>query len=519
VKGTPLRFLATGAMVAALAVAWFAFAPAQLGGTVTYVSTHGQSMEPKMHQGDLVLVRAADDYRVGDVIAYRSKSLDRIILHRIIRSDGDRFVTQGDNNDWIDSDEPTIDDVVGKMWLKAGGIGSIAQNLRTPTAIALIGALSALAWFAMSNRTKRETDWSEGRTMSLRLPREILSYALAALGAFALVTGFAYARPLTTSEEAQTPYKHTGSFTYSATAPRGPVYEDGEITTGEPVFLRLADEVDVSFTYELRSALETEVGGKAKLDVQIGDPSGWNRTFELAAQKNFDGTAVTLNGTIDIAKIRDLIGRVERATSMPRDLYPVSIVPTIDVSGRIGGQEVGERFSPALGMQLDALQLQMTPAGSYAPGAEPTADPLAPSMEGSISDSDLVAASVELLGVEIEVETLRTLGLLGLIASALAAAALFYASRTGGDARARFASSHSELLVPVTPSTLDAYDKIVEVTDPDALVAMADRRDRMILTFERNGVDHYVLDQDGVAYVARVETLLDPAAEHASEPS
>jgi hypothetical protein len=38
-------------------------------GAVGSVATHGISMEPRFHTGDLAIVRAADDYKVGDVTA------------------------------------------------------------------------------------------------------------------------------------------------------------------------------------------------------------------------------------------------------------------------------------------------------------------------------------------------------------------------------------------------------------------------------------------------------------------
>ena len=79
------------------------------------VTTYGTSMEPTLHAGDLVVVRPQDDYRVGDVVAYRSEQLGTIVLHRIIAREGDRYVFKGDNNSWIDEERPTADDLIGAM--------------------------------------------------------------------------------------------------------------------------------------------------------------------------------------------------------------------------------------------------------------------------------------------------------------------------------------------------------------------------------------------------------------------
>ena len=83
----------------------------------TYVSTHGISMEPGFSTGDLAVLRPAGSYDVGDVVAYRSDALDTVVMHRIVGGDGDRFVTQGDNNDWLDQDQPTQDEVLGTLFL------------------------------------------------------------------------------------------------------------------------------------------------------------------------------------------------------------------------------------------------------------------------------------------------------------------------------------------------------------------------------------------------------------------
>ena len=60
------------ALVALVLAAVWLFWPSALGGGTTYVATHGNSMEPGFHTGDLAILRPADRYAVGDVVAYRS---------------------------------------------------------------------------------------------------------------------------------------------------------------------------------------------------------------------------------------------------------------------------------------------------------------------------------------------------------------------------------------------------------------------------------------------------------------
>ncbi len=60
------------ALVVLICLFWAHFLrPESLGGRAGYVLVSGQSMEPRYHTGDLVLVHRHASYRVGQVIAYR----------------------------------------------------------------------------------------------------------------------------------------------------------------------------------------------------------------------------------------------------------------------------------------------------------------------------------------------------------------------------------------------------------------------------------------------------------------
>ena len=67
---TPKQLSITLLGLAALATAWSFLAPGALGGSTSYVVTHGSSMAPRLKAGDLVLVRRQSTYRVGEIVAY-----------------------------------------------------------------------------------------------------------------------------------------------------------------------------------------------------------------------------------------------------------------------------------------------------------------------------------------------------------------------------------------------------------------------------------------------------------------
>src|SRR6476660_3068751 len=96
------RLTALGVGMAALGAGWFFLAPPALGGDTCYVVTNGVSMHPRIHTGDLALVRPASAYHVGDIAAYHSRTLHVTVLHRIVAVTPHWYVFKGDNNSWRD---------------------------------------------------------------------------------------------------------------------------------------------------------------------------------------------------------------------------------------------------------------------------------------------------------------------------------------------------------------------------------------------------------------------------------
>src|SRR6476661_2138887 len=119
--------------------------PESLGGRAGYVLVSGQSMEPRYHTGDLVLVQRHASYRVGQVIAYRVPKGDPMagaqVIHRIIGGDAQKgFVVQGDNRSAPDVWRPKPGDIVGAKALRIPNAVLILQFLRSPILLGLLAA-------------------------------------------------------------------------------------------------------------------------------------------------------------------------------------------------------------------------------------------------------------------------------------------------------------------------------------------------------------------------------------------
>lgn len=115
------------------AAAWVFLAPPWLGGVMTYATVKGDSMEPTLLEGDLVVLARSDAYEIGDVIAYRAESMgNATLIHRIIAVEDGRYLTQGDNNDFVDVYRPTADDTLGRRVMRMPGGAGLINALRSP---------------------------------------------------------------------------------------------------------------------------------------------------------------------------------------------------------------------------------------------------------------------------------------------------------------------------------------------------------------------------------------------------
>lgn len=79
------------------------------------LTVHGDSMLPILKDGDVVQIEKADEYNIGDIVAYYDlfDSSLRIIVHRVIFVRKTYIMTKGDNNNFIDPLKVPIESIIG----------------------------------------------------------------------------------------------------------------------------------------------------------------------------------------------------------------------------------------------------------------------------------------------------------------------------------------------------------------------------------------------------------------------
>jgi signal peptidase I len=508
----PRTRLITGASLLLLAVAWLIAGPAQLGGATTYVTTHGISMQPRLHTGDLALVRPAAQYRVGDVVAYRSDVLRSVVLHRIIARDGDRYVFKGDNNNFTDPERPLRAELIGRMSLRVPRGGAILGWLRIPAIAALLcGGIALVAlWPGRRRRRDRRRGKAAGRprgapSMSGRSLRmvspnaQLVLFGCAAIAVVCTVLGLlAWTRSTTDPVAAKVNYTHKVRFSYRADAPVGAVYPTGTVKTGDPIFLRLVRQVRVKVAYHLASDAERQVGGTQEILLRLRSPTGWSRTIRLQPSTPFRGAGASAWVVLDLAQLRALIGRVEALTGTPvGSAFTVEILPRVHVEGTLADEVLDDRYAPALSFQLDALQLR---AGGGATG-DAAGGTFTQSQSGSVAATVASPNHLRFGGHGIQVGTARWLALVGyVIAIVVALLTTIRERRRPQDLSMQIHARYGHLIVPIASIMHNPAQPVVDVMSIDALAQIAERCERVILHHHRIGAESYLVDDEGTLY-------------------
>jgi signal peptidase I len=403
--------LTSGVMVAV----WLLFAPAQVGGQASYAIIDGNSMEPLVHGGDLAVLRTTGEYAVGDVVAYRDPIIG-LVMHRIVRRDGEHFVLQGDNNSWLDGYHPTSSEIAGELWFFVPRLGKLLGLFSQPGRVAVLSVLLGgiiLMTTIVPKKTPPERGvpvprYAEPRAQTASVSGEALDW-LFLFGLIAVLSAvlgvMSFGQPLWQPAEVEIPYQHTGRFEYQAPA-RGNVYDTETAHTGDPVFFQTSDQLFVQFDYDLAAEAEHAISGTYRLVAVLGERNGWSRTIELIPPTPFEDQ-FRAEAVLDLALVQNVIAGYKSQTGVERRDYTLTLIPEVTVDGTLAGEELSDTFTPGLEFAVDEAQIWLLPVGDSDP------DPARPIGSKFITTEGMEAAALKILGFSIPVSTGRTASLAG----------------------------------------------------------------------------------------------------------
>lgn len=467
---------------------------------VSYEITYGVSMDPVYHQGDLVFLTKADSYDVGDIAAYHGSSPGLVVLHRIIGGDATGFVFKGDNNQSIDPDKPTADQLIGRAVLHVPKGGLWLGPLLSPTGLGMIGFM-IVSGGAAAAKTRREIPRGRRKkkvkAMSgkgtlgtaaavvkaiaampplLRALACVLT-AVGLLGVGLAVVG--WMGPLTVKQRVEAADGQSMTFAYAAKVPEGPAYDGTVVESPEPLFRKVVDTVDLRLNY--RGA-----PGTVEVAATLATASGWHTRMPLASPTAFPGERYE-------GVVRLNLDQIEARAKAAADAIGVEPGPiSVGVAATVTSRRAMV-FTPTL--QLTLTSLQLTLAGgesSLVVNASPAAG--SPPMAAR----DIAVAGFHLMTAETARLWAVSL-LLGVLFGGIGVALV--ARRTtpvhsGSEIHSRF----PQLLVAVEPMASPPGKPVVNVGDFLALVRLAERYGQLILHWSRGDVETFVVRDEGITY-------------------
>lgn len=500
-----MRRLCLG-LVAALVLAG---ASAFATGWIAAVGTYGNSMAPRMETGDLVVVAHQSTYQVGDVVAYSSDDLNQVVLHRIVAIDDGRYTFRGDHNDFDDPEQPTADQLIGKELLHIPNGKVWADRLTSPPALAALafGLLASGGATTCKRRRRKKkpmaqhaaasqwTDWWTGL-----LPRTRTATVIAATAAvIGMALGaYAWGQPVTASENGTSTVGAQMTFSYSASVPRSPAYDDTTVTAPDPLFRTLVDQVQVEYAYQ-------GVPGQISVSAELSSASGWHTEMPLHPAVTFDSSRHTGTVDVDLDALDARAQAAAEATSIPTAQVEVVIVARVEtVEGAV--------FAPGVTFALTPLTFQLASDASSLSVQDSTTAP-----------SHTSANIIEVAGRDVPVARLRSTAALLIVGGTLAGVAIALISRRGHhDEHARLRRQHASLLLHVEPVTSPSTRPVVDVVDLSTLARLAERYGLLILHWTRSGIETFIVQDDGMTYRYRVPIHDDapaPAPASVSNPS
>jgi signal peptidase I len=418
---------------------WLLVAPSHLGGQLAYVSISGTSMNPRIHAGDVVVLRPSPPYRIGDVVAYRSSTSPAPVLHRIIDVIGDRFLLQGDNNDFVDAYLPTTSDIIGQEVLLIPNGVALVHILTRPWFVITLGVLSSVFAAVLGLRQQRrrrrtgrsrnqprrrdhdrdhggppdleapaapqlpdppveaapepvmsrradaaghsDADGTGLRWQLLRIPgRPVAWMVLSAV--FIVLTQVAWRSPLDADAAQTRPMLVKYKFDYRADLPPNPVYEAPVLDYGDTIFLTVVDEVDVTVRWTVPKDGVVVNGGALTLRTTINSTAGWSRELATAGPVPITGPEATINAPVDFGAALALAAEIDAIAGVTGRVT-VDVVATAVVDG---ATTTGSTPSPLSEQTSSTMSFALT-ANTAALTNPPTPT------EGTTSRSSAAAAS------------------------------------------------------------------------------------------------------------------------------
>lgn len=493
--GNQRRTLVAVLGLALLALLWFLLAPRALGGFTTLAIVDGASMLPTLERGQVVLLRARDEYAVGDIVGVRDPNFGGVlVVHRIIRAEEGRFVTQGDANGFEDAFEPGASEVEGRLWKRVPGVGGLVGWLFDEQHLApAVGALVVVAMIGplgvRRSKNERDTDAAVSDPLQAPLGHGALLAGLAGLVIFGAIFLAAMLTSTVQTVSSVALYTETSRLGYTRGPPVAGLYDGDRATTGDPVFLAAAQYLDLEAVYERSSEEQSEAIGVARLTAIVADDEGWQRTIALTSEVRIAGSGDRVSARLLLSDVRVLIDQREAISGVARREYQLTIAVHFETTGAVAEQ-------PFVGTIGSELAFTLTEDRLFLTDRRLSRDEVGQaSNTGEVERTFQVVNAIRFLGIEWDTRQARNVGAIGALTSLAFTLALgiFITSGLRRGEAARIQARYGPLLVPIDGQEATSDVLLIEVGDMQALARLAMRYQEPILHLVRGERHEYLI--------------------------
>lgn len=333
----------------------------RLTGTVRYMVTDGVSMTPLYHSGDLVVVRPAARYQVGQIVAYRSQLLHSTVLHRLVAVSGGQYTFKGDHNTWLDPEHPTSGQLVGRAWLHIPHGGVLLALHGAPLLVVAAIAFAALTLLKPQRPARRPRP---GRDVHRRLTFGLLAAEIGLGAGLAAALATAHTTTVTTLPAVS----EASAFSYSAQTKPGPVYPDGTLQTGDPIFVHVVPAVTVTYDYQASGYLGSDIRGTTALSMALSSASGWHDEVALGPPTAVTAGHARVEAPIDLASLEATLAQVRSLTGVDTGMVALVIHAVTDVTGASGRSD---HVDTPLNLQMTPTEVSLTGQAGGSGGSQP----------------------------------------------------------------------------------------------------------------------------------------------------
>jgi signal peptidase I len=484
-----------------LILIWIFFAPIQLGGHSYFVIVNGNSMEPLFHKGDLVFLRTANEYVVGDIVVYKYPGIGNV-FHRIVGINESSYQMKGDNNSWIDSYYPQKNEILAKYWFVFKNSGKYLTFIKSPWIIALIaGLFCAIIGVSMITQTDKKNS-TKKRGAAAQMGYKIANWrngywwSVYALGLLAVVLGiFAFTQPFMQTATKDIPYQQTGKFSYTGQAGQD-IYDTKEIQTGDPIYTTLSCNINFLFDYSLVTDSIFIGGGTYSVNAVLQANNGWKRSFLLVPETQFSGNTFHSDASFNTCSLETIIQNTSDITKVENLQYSLLLTPTVKIDGKLAGQVLADSFTPNLTFMVDPLEL-------YLPASNTTeTDPFHPTASGKVVSSFEEINTLPIFIWKLPVQSARNIAiiatLLALLGIAIPTALFKRASKNDRTLEAKMLMG--PMLVETQVSPVSGNERIVDLTSFEDLAALSERSNSTVFFHQQPLYTDYLVRENTLVY-------------------